>query len=139
MASENISILVVEDEPAIAELVSFSVKTAGWTPVTVYTGTEAWTALQRFRPDMVLLDWMLPDLSGMRLLMKIREHKDMKTLPVIMLTAKRLRRTRSPALTRGRTTISPSRFLRKNWSRGSTPFCVGRHPNGPKACCVPVR
>ena len=84
MASENISILVVEDEPAIAELVSFSVKTAGWTPVTVYTGTEAWTALQRFRPDMVLLDWMLPDLSGMRLLMKIREHKDMKTLPVII-------------------------------------------------------
>ena len=88
MASENISILVVEDEPAIAELVSFSVKTAGWTPVTVYTGTEAWAALQRFRPDVVLLDWMLPDLSGMRLLMKIREHKDMKTLPVIMLTAK---------------------------------------------------
>lgn len=48
MASENISILVVEDEPAIAELVSFSVKTAGWTPVTVYTGTEAWTALAAF-------------------------------------------------------------------------------------------
>ena len=101
MASENISILVVEDEPAIAELVSFSVKTAGWTPVTVYTGTEAWTALQRFRPDMVLLDWMLPDLSGMRLLMKIREHKDMKTLPVIMLTAKTLEEDKVAGLDQG--------------------------------------
>ena len=88
MASESISVLVVEDEPAIAELVAFSVKGAGFTPVKVYSGAEAWATLQRFRPDVVLLDWMLPDLSGMQLLARIREHREMKTLPVIMLTAR---------------------------------------------------
>ena len=101
MASESISILVVEDEPAIAELVAFSVKSAGWTPVTVYSGTEAWTALQRFRPDVVLLDWMLPDLSGMQLLNRIREHREMKTLPVIMLTAKTLEEDKVAGLDQG--------------------------------------
>ena len=101
MASESISILVVEDEPAIAELVAFSVKSAGWTPVTVYSGTEAWTALQRFRPDVVLLDWMLPDLSGMHLLNRIREHREMKTLPVIMLTAKTLEEDKVAGLDQG--------------------------------------
>ena len=54
MASDEISILVVEDEPAIAELIAFSVKSAGWRPVTVFSGNDAWTALQRFRPDVVL-------------------------------------------------------------------------------------
>lgn len=78
MASDEISILVVEDEPAIAELIAFSVKSAGWRPVTVFSGNDAWTALQRFRPDVVLLDWMLPDLSGLRLLTRIREHREMK-------------------------------------------------------------
>ena len=101
MASESISILVVEDEPAIAELVAFSVKSAGWTPVTVYSGSEAWTALQRFRPDVVLLVWMLPDLSGMRLLNRIREHREMKTLPVIMLTAKTLEEDKVAGLDQG--------------------------------------
>ena len=101
MASESISILVVEDEPTIAELVSFSVKTAGWTPVKVYSGTEAWTALQRFRPDVVLLDWMLPDLSGLQLLKRIREHREMKTLPVIMLTAKTLEEDKVTGLDEG--------------------------------------
>lgn len=101
MARDSVSILVVEDEPAIAELVAFSVKSAGWTPVTVYSGTEAWTALRRFRPDVVLLDWMLPDLSGLHLLTKIREHKELKTLPVIMLTAKTLEADKVAGLDQG--------------------------------------
>ncbi len=101
MASEKISILVVEDEPAIAELVAFSMKTVGWTPVIVSTEKEAWITLQRFRPDVVLLDWMLPDLPGIHLLNKIREHKDMKTLPVIMLTAKTLEEDKVTGLNQG--------------------------------------
>lgn len=101
MASESISVLVVEDEPAIAELVAFSVKGAGFTPVKVYSGAEAWATLQRFRPDVVLLDWMLPDLSGMQLLARIREHREMKTLPVIMLTAKTLEEDKVAGLDRG--------------------------------------
>lgn len=101
MASESISILIVEDEPAIAELVSFTVKTAGWTPVKVYSEMEAWTALQRFHPDVVLLDWMLPDASGLQLLKRIREHREMKTLPVIMLTAKTLEEDKVTGLNQG--------------------------------------
>ena len=70
----------------------------------------------------------------MRLLMKIREHKDMKTLPVIMLTAKTLEEDKVAGLEPGRgATLSPSRFLRKNWSRGSTPFCVRKAPERAKS------
>ncbi len=68
MALEKISILVVEDEPAIAELVIFTLRAAGWYPVVVRNVADAWEFLQKNTPQLILLDWMLPDQSGLRLL-----------------------------------------------------------------------
>ncbi len=88
MPCENNTILIIEDEPAIAELIAFTVKAAGWNPVKIYSGAVALKSLAQTIPILVLLDWMLPDFSGLEILKKIRTDKRTKHLPVLMLTAK---------------------------------------------------
>lgn len=95
------NILIVEDEPAIAELVSFSVKMAGWKPLMASNATDAWNLLQHQMPDLILLDWMLPDQSGLQLLARIRESRQLKALPVIMLTAKSMEEDKIAGLNQG--------------------------------------
>ena len=82
------SILVIEDEPAIQELVAYTCTTQGYTirrADSVRAGREA---IDSELPDMVLLDWMLPDKPGIELLKDLRAHDRTKVMPVIMLTAK---------------------------------------------------
>ncbi len=67
MIATDTTLLIVEDEPAIVELVSFSLRAAGWNTFAVNTTAEAWEYLQRRTPQLILLDWMLPDQSGLRL------------------------------------------------------------------------
>lgn len=81
-------ILVVEDERAIAELLSFTLKEAGWSVVITPNFSAAWQAIQDQMPHLILLDWMLPDQTGLQLLSKIRSNRQTAALPVIMLTAK---------------------------------------------------
>lgn len=88
MSADKTTILIVEDEPAIAALVSFTLKEADWHSVTVSSAAEAWEAIQQRTPQLVLLDWMLPDQSGLRLLARIRSDRQFQSLPIIMLTAK---------------------------------------------------
>src|SRR4051812_17231300 len=88
MSADKTTILIVEDEPAIAALVSFTLKEAGWDGVTVASAGEAWDFMQQRMPQLVLLDWMLPDQSGLRLLARLRADRQFQALPVIMLTAK---------------------------------------------------
>lgn len=101
MALEKISILVVEDEPAIAELVIFTLRTAGWYPVVVRNVADAWEFLQKNTPQLILLDWMLPDQSGLRLLSKVRAERQWNGLPVIMLTAKSMEEDKIAGLNQG--------------------------------------
>lgn len=101
MALEKISILVVEDEPAIAELVIFTLRAAGWYPVVVRNVADAWEFLQKNTPHLILLDWMLPDQSGLRLLSKVRAERQWNGLPVIMLTAKSMEEDKIAGLNQG--------------------------------------
>lgn len=101
MALEKISILVVEDEPAIAELVIFTLRAAGWYPVVVRNVADAWEFLQKNTPQLILLDWMLPDQSGLRLLSKVRAERQWNGLPVIMLTAKSMEEDKIAGLNQG--------------------------------------
>ena len=101
MAADKTTILVVEDEPAITELVRFTLQSAGWDVVAVQHAAEAWQALQRRTPQLVLLDWMLPDESGLRLLAKIRGDRHFSALPVIMLTAKSMEEDKVAGLETG--------------------------------------
>lgn len=101
MASQRPVILVVEDELAIVELVSFSLKSAGWEVDAVHNTADAWQYLQQQRPQMILLDWMLPDQSGLRLLSRIRGDRQFASLPVIMLTAKSMEEDKVAGLDQG--------------------------------------
>ncbi|TFV99550.1 response regulator [Oxalobacteraceae bacterium OM1] len=101
MAVDKTTILIVEDEPAIAELVTFTVREAGWNSYVVHTAGEAWEFMQRRTPHMVLLDWMLPDQTGLRLLSRIRTDRQLHELPVIMLTAKSMEEDKIAGLDNG--------------------------------------
>jgi two-component system phosphate regulon response regulator PhoB len=101
MASDKTTILIVEDEPSIVELVMFTVKEAGWNAVAVHTSSEAWDVMQHRMPQLVLLDWMLPDQTGLRLLSRIRADRQLRELPVIMLTAKSMEEDKIAGLDHG--------------------------------------
>jgi two-component system phosphate regulon response regulator PhoB len=82
------SILVVEDEPAIQELVSFSCSNGGFSVRRADSADAAHAAIRRELPDLVILDWMLPDRAGIDLLRDLRAQERTRQLPVIMLTAR---------------------------------------------------
>jgi two-component system phosphate regulon response regulator PhoB len=81
-------ILIVEDEPAIVEMLDYNLKAAGFETGVAHDGDEAEIALAERAPDAVLLDWMLPGVSGIELCRRIRKRPGTRNLPVIMLTAK---------------------------------------------------
>lgn len=101
MAADKTTILVVEDEPSIVELVSFTLKEAGWNAIAVHSAADAWEFIQRRTPQLMLLDWMLPDQTGLRLLSRIRGDRQLNEMPVIMLTAKSMEEDKIAGLDHG--------------------------------------
>ncbi|GGI17938.1 MAG: response regulator [Oxalicibacterium faecigallinarum] len=100
-SADKPTILIVEDEPPIIELVTFTLKGAGWNVVSAQTAGEAWDFLQQRLPQLILLDWMLPDQSGLRLLSRIRGDRQFNELPIIMLTAKSMEEDKIAGLDNG--------------------------------------
>jgi two-component system phosphate regulon response regulator PhoB len=99
--AEKPTILIVEDEPSIIELVTFTLKEAGWNVAAVQNVADAWNFIQQRLPQLILLDWMLPDQSGLRLLSRIRGDRQFNELPVIMLTAKSMEEDKIAGLDNG--------------------------------------
>ena len=83
--SENV-ILIVEDEASIAEVVSLYLKRAGYSTQITSDGRQAMNAFERHKPDLVILDLMLPETDGLSL---TRWLRDRSNVPIIMLTARR--------------------------------------------------
>ena len=82
------TVLVVEDEPAIQELIAYNLKQAGHQPLRADNAEQALRLVQDALPDLVLLDWMLPGLSGIELARRLRGDKRTRAIPIIMLTAR---------------------------------------------------
>ena len=82
------AILVVEDEPAIQELVSFACSNGGYHVRRADSVRAAQEAIRQALPDLVILDWMLPDRPGVELLRELRGDERTRGLPIILLTAK---------------------------------------------------
>ena len=82
------SILVIEDEPAIQELVSYTCTSHGYQVRRAESVGDARDAIREALPDLVILDWMLPDHAGIDFLRDLRAEDRTRALPVIMLTAK---------------------------------------------------
>jgi two-component system phosphate regulon response regulator PhoB len=86
MASKQI--LIVEDERPIREMIAFGLKRAGFDVREAEDCRTARAALADKRPDLVLLDWMLPDMSGLELARSLKRDRETKELPIILLTAR---------------------------------------------------
>ena len=84
----NPRILIVEDEDALALLLRYNLEAAGYQVETVARGDEAEVRLQEGNADLVILDWMLPGISGIELCRQLRARPQTRQLPVIMLTAR---------------------------------------------------
>ena len=81
-------ILIVEDEPAIRDMVAFALRTQSYHPLCASDAKEAFEAIADKIPDLILLDWMLPGMSGIELVKRFRKEANTKDVPIIMLTAK---------------------------------------------------
>jgi len=82
------NILVVEDEPAIQELLSLSLTQAGHAPLRALSAEEARQIMQETQPDLIILDWMLPGISGIEFTRRLKDDDFTRQIPIIMLTAK---------------------------------------------------
>lgn len=88
MINQKAKLLVVEDEKAIREMLSMSLSKAGYEVLQASNVSTAKTLLECHSPDLLLLDWMLPDTSGIDFLISLRKDPDYENIAVIMLTAK---------------------------------------------------
>ncbi len=82
------TLLIVEDDRAISDMLTMFLRTKKYTVNVAEDGSQALTALSETTPDIMLLDWMLPDTNGPDLIKKIRNNPVYKKLPILMLTAK---------------------------------------------------
>ena len=82
------TILVVEDEPAIQELISYGLRQAGHVTLCAGDAEQAMAIVNDVLPDLVLLDWMLPGMSGIEFAQLLRRVARTKNIPIIMLTAR---------------------------------------------------
>ncbi|MCE3003656.1 MAG: phosphate regulon transcriptional regulator PhoB [Xanthomonadaceae bacterium] len=81
-------ILIVEDEPAIRDMVAFALTRAGLEPVHAGDTRAAQDAIMQRVPDLILLDWMLPGMSGLEFARRLRREEMTREVPIIMLTAR---------------------------------------------------
>jgi DNA-binding response OmpR family regulator len=123
MKMENKNILVVDDDPIILQICETNLQTEGYSVHTAENGEEALKSIDAFRPDLVVLDRMMPKLAGDEMLEELRKAEQTKNLPVIFLTAKGTMQDVMEGIRLGRTITlsSPFRFrnssnaLKKRW------------------------
>ena len=84
----KLKMLIVEDEEALLDLLKFNFNKEGYKIDTATDGEIALEKILHKPPDIIILEWMLPELSGIELCRRIRKHKEHKNIPIIMLTAK---------------------------------------------------
>ena len=81
-------VMVVEDEEALGLLLKYNLEKEGYEVVIETRGNKALADVEKYAPSVILLDWMLPEISGVEICKLIRSKPDIKNIPIIMLTAK---------------------------------------------------
>ena len=81
-------VMVIEDEEAIAMMLTYNLEKEGYKVEVISNGMHAVKEIERLKPSVILLDWMLPEISGVEICRIIRSKPEIKNIPVIMLTAK---------------------------------------------------
>ena len=86
--TDNPLILVIEDEASLTTLLRYNLESHGFRVASIDNGSDAMSSIASVQPDLVLLDWMLPGVSGIEICRKIRREPQTHDLPVILLTAR---------------------------------------------------
>ena len=81
-------VLVVEDDPSQREVLAYNIRAEGYSVLTAENGDEALIAIKDEQPDLVVLDWMLPNVSGIEVCRQIKKNASLAKTPVIMLSAR---------------------------------------------------
>ena len=115
-------ILVIDDEPKIVEICMDYLHSAGFDVVTAADGVQGLAQARLQKPDLVVLDLMLPGMDGLDVCRSLRRESN---IPIIMLTARIDETDKLIGLELGQTITSQSRSARANWWRGSAPCCGG--------------
>ena len=84
----EVSILIADDEPNQLELMSYNLKKAGFSIIKAENGEDALIKVEDLRPDLVILDWMMPNMSGIDVCRTLRSKKETKLIPIIILSAR---------------------------------------------------
>ena len=95
------TVMVIEDEEAIGILLKYNLEKEGYTVVWETSGNRALAMVEKCCPSVILLDWMLPELSGIEICRMIRNKPDLKEIPIIMLTARGEEEDKIKGLTAG--------------------------------------
>lgn len=88
MEKPKASVLIVEDEEAIMTLLRYNLEKEGFKVACAMDGEDAMTQVKEYKPDIIVLDWMLPSMSGMEVCKALRRNADTKNIPIIMLSAR---------------------------------------------------
>jgi len=88
MAAEQPSVLVVEDEPAQREVLAYNLEAEGFRVASAANGEEALLLVAEERPDIIVLDWMLPNVSGIEVCRQLKTRAETRSVPIIMLSAR---------------------------------------------------
>jgi DNA-binding response OmpR family regulator len=81
-------VVVVDDEPFILMMIEDKLRRAGMQVITLRESRDAMSVIRREKPDLVILDWMMPEISGIELCRMLKADPDLDDIPVILLTAK---------------------------------------------------
>lgn len=88
MGADQPHVLVVEDEPAQREVLAYNLEAEGFGVAKAETGDDALMLVDETQPDVIILDWMLPGISGIEICRRLKSNSETRKIPVIMLTAR---------------------------------------------------
>lgn len=87
MATDT-TILVIDDDESMLEIIKSSLNKSGFNAITAVSGQEGLQIAAKTKPDAIILDWMMPEMDGNEVLKNLKNNSDLKSIPVMMLTAK---------------------------------------------------
>jgi CheY-like chemotaxis protein len=82
------TIMVVDDNPDLVEIIRMMLETSGFIVTCAYSGKDLFAGLEEQKPDLIILDIMMPQMDGLEVLTRLKEDQSTATIPVILLTAK---------------------------------------------------
>ncbi|MBT8425266.1 MAG: response regulator, partial [Silicimonas sp.] len=88
MSADVPSVLVVEDEPAQREVLVYNLRAEGYEVVQAADGDDGLVLVEEVTPDLIILDWMLPGVSGIEVCRRLKANTKSRAIPVILLTAR---------------------------------------------------